>query len=147
MNRSTKILAIALAVSVLLNVFILGFWAARLVRRSGQRPAADSFYSAIDHVPAIGDTWKRHGVLLRQRREAVDNARTAVRDALVAEPFRPEVLETALAKLRAETAETQAVFHTALVQIVRELGPEARQRLAESRWLERLDRHRPARGR
>jgi uncharacterized membrane protein len=147
MNRSTKILAIALAVSVVFNVFFVGFWAARSVRRWHQRSVPDSFVSAIDRVPSVGETWKRHGVLLRQRRESVDAARLAVRNALVAEPFQPEALETALAKLRAETAETQAAFHAALVQIVRELTPEARHRLAESRWLEQLDQPRPARGR
>jgi uncharacterized membrane protein len=141
MSRSTKILAIALAVSVVLNVFFVGFWAARSIGRWHQRRATDSFYGPVDRVLAVGETWKRHGVVLRQRREAVDAARSAVRDALAAEPFRPEVLDTALARLRAETVETQAAFHTALVQVARELGPEARHRLASTRWLDRLDRH------
>jgi uncharacterized membrane protein len=147
MNRSAKILAIALTVSVVLNVFFLGFAAARAFRRWHSRPAADSFYASVERAPAFGEAWRRHGALLGQRREAIDAARLAVRNALVADPFQPEVLETALAKLRAETSETQAAFHAALVQTVRELSPEARRRLAESRWLERLDRHGPALGR
>jgi hypothetical protein len=147
MNRSTKILAIALAVSVVLNVFFVAFWTARSARHWRQQRMPDSFSGAIDRAPAIGEKWNRHGALLGQRREAVDAARMAVRDALVAEPFKPESLEAALAKLRAETAETQAAFHAALVQIVRELGPEARHRLAQSGWIERLDHHHPARGR
>jgi hypothetical protein len=147
MNRSTKGLAIALAISVVLNVFFLGFWAARSLRHWHERRVPETFFSAIDDTPAVGEAWKRHGVVLRQRRQSVDAARMAVHDALVAEPFRPETLETALAKLRAETAETQAAFHAALVQIARDLGPEARRRLAESRWLDRLDRRGPAPGR
>jgi uncharacterized membrane protein len=144
MSRSTKIYAIALAISVALNVFFVGFWAARSVRRWHQRRATDSFYGTVDRVPTVGESWKRHGVVLRQRREAVDAARLAVRDALAAEPFRPEALDAALARLRAETVETQAAFHTALVQIVRDLGPEARHRLAGSKWFDRLNRHNPA---
>jgi uncharacterized membrane protein len=147
MNRSAKMLAVALTVSVVLNVFFLGFAATRALRRWHARPAADPFYASVERAPAIGDALRRHGALLGQRREAVDTARQAVRTALVAEPFRPEDLEAALAKLRAETSETQAAFHAALVHVVRELSPEARRRLAESRWLERLDRHGPALGR
>jgi uncharacterized membrane protein len=143
MNRPTKILAIALVASVVVNVFFVGFWAARSVRRWREPRPLDSFYSAVEHIPAIRETWTRHRALLRQRRDAVDSARSAVRGALLAEPFKPEALEAALAKLRAETSETQAAFHAALVQIVRELSPEARHRLAESRWLEQIDHRHP----
>ena len=143
MSRWVKILTIALAVSVVLNVFFVGFWTARAARHWHQRRASESFYGTIDPVPVAGETWKRHGIVLQRRREAIDAARQAVRDALVAEPFRAEALETALAKLRTETSETQAAFHAALVQVVRELSPEARRRLASSRWLGGFDRYHP----
>jgi len=133
-TRLTKILAIALAVSVALNVFFLGFWATRAVRRWHEGRSPDSFEREMDRPAAMRGMWKTHGPVLEHRRAALDIARRAVREALVAEPFQPQALEAALAKLRGETDETQAALHRALVQMATELSPEERRRLADSTW-------------
>ena len=72
--------------------------------------------------------------MLNPRREAVDSARQAVREALTREPFQPEALEAALARLRTETGEAQGALHKAFVERARELGPDKRRRLSNSRW-------------
>jgi uncharacterized membrane protein len=136
MNRLTRNLLIGLAASVLVNVFFVGMWAGRFVRtatREGRGP--DTF--EIDGSAPMRGVWRKRDAVLRPRSEAVDAARRAVREALVAEPYDPQAMESALTGLRAETDAAQVALHRALADAARELGPEDRRRLAESRWFER----------
>jgi uncharacterized membrane protein len=135
MSRTTKILALLLAISVAINVFILGFWAARLVRRGHADRVPLAGTSEVDRMGSLRGVWRKHGAALQPHREALEAARREVRDALRAEPFQPEALDAALTRLRAETGATQVELHRALVERARELGPEERRRLAESRGL------------
>ncbi len=130
MNRLVRNLGIALAVSILLNVFLAGLWAGRAMRAGAGR-APD--LTDTDVGPMRG-VWRKRDALLRPRSEAVDAARRIVRETLVAEPFDPAALETALAELRTQTDSAQVALHRALVDAARELGPEDRRRLADSRW-------------
>jgi uncharacterized membrane protein len=130
MSRLVRNLGIALAVSVLLNAFLVGLWAGRAMKTGMWRA----------HEPAENDmgpmrgVWRNRDALLRPRGEAVDAARRSVREALVAEPFDPAALESALGGLRAQTDSAQLALHRALVDAARELGPDERRRLADSRW-------------
>jgi hypothetical protein len=119
-TRSFKLLVVALAVSIALNIFTLGFFAARMARRS--------------HDSSLREKWKEQAGALRGKREAVDRARRTVRAALVAEPFDSQALAAALASLRAETNDAQEALDQALVRFALGLGPVERQKLAESRW-------------
>jgi hypothetical protein len=123
-SRSLKLLVVALAVSVVLNIFGFGFFVARMARRSHDGRGNSS----------LREKWKEQAGPLRGRREAVERARRAVREALVAEPFDSQALTAALASLRAETNETQEALDQALVRFALGLGPEERRKLAESRW-------------
>jgi len=133
-SSTTKWLVFALSLSVILNVFFLGIWAGRtLVHREPRGPHA--FDVAMDASTPMRRVWRNHEASLRPKGEAVRAARRAVRDALVAEPFDAAALESALARLRTETNGAQVALHAALVEAARELGPEERRHLAESRAL------------
>jgi uncharacterized membrane protein len=135
MSRLVRNLVFALAASVLVNVFFVGMWAGRFMR-SATREARGPDAVEIDGTAPMRGVWRRRDAVLRPRSEAVDAARRAVRDALVAEPYNPEAMETALTNLRAQTDSAQVALHRALADAARELGPEDRRRLAESRWFE-----------
>ena len=134
MSRQTKSLVIALVASVLINVFVAGLWAGRLVRRGHPNRGPDVLEVDGDASGPMGRVWRTHDASLRPKSEAVEAARRAVRDALVAEPFNPEAMESALSQLRTETNGAQVALHHALVEAARELPLEDRKRMATSRW-------------
>jgi uncharacterized membrane protein len=142
MNR-VRTLVIALAVSVVVNVFLIGLWAGRAMRSGASRSVPEMTDTDVGPMRGV---WRKRDALLRPRSEAVDAARRSVRETLVAEPFDPAALETALAALRTQTDSAQVALHRALVDAARELGPEERRRLADSRWfVGRGPRRRPER--
>jgi uncharacterized membrane protein len=136
MNRLTRNLVLALAVSVLVNVFFVGLWAGRFMRSATREVRGPDTFE-IDQAAPMRGVWRKRDAVLRPRSDAVDAARRAVREALVAEPYNPEAMESALAGLRAQTDAAQLALHRALADAAKELGPEDRRRLAESRWFER----------
>ncbi len=144
MSRLTRNLIACLVVSVIVNVFFAGLWAGRFMRRAGRGFGPE--ISETDSAPMRG-IWKKRDALLRSRGEAVDAARRLVREALAAEPFNPEALESALAGLRAETGAAQIALHRALVDAAREQSPSERRRLADSGWFLRGGPHRRPGGR
>ena len=137
MSRLTRNLVVGLVASVLLNVFFVGLWAGRSLRRRPAGVEQDTFESEIDPSAPMRRVWRNHDAMLRPRSDAVRAARRAVHDALVADPFKPEVMESALAQLRNETGEAQAALHQALVESARGLNLEERRRLAEARGFQR----------
>ncbi len=133
MSRLTRNLALGLLASVLVNGFLAGLWAGRLMK-VGHPSRPDSLAGETDVSAPMRGVWKMHDAALRPRSEAVDAARRAVREALIAEPFEPQAMESALAQLRTDTDAAQVVLHRALVDAARELSLEDRRRLAASRW-------------
>jgi len=128
-SGNRRLLVLALIASLALNVFLLGFYTARLGRRwSGHGP--DEWADRA----ALREKWKEQTGGLRGRREAVEAARRGVRAAFAAEPFDAQSLAAALATLRNETNETQAAIDQALVRFASTLGPDDRKKVAESRW-------------
>lgn len=131
-------LVIALVISAALNLFALGFVAARSMRphdhgrhgpfmgprgmmREGVGPEAR---------PLVDKVMAHHGEALRAERKELRQARRAVRDALLREPFDATQLERALAGLRARTDSSQQRMHEALVELARTLPREQRKHLA-----------------
>jgi len=138
-------LALALVASVLVNVFLAGLWAGRLMK-VGRSSRRDSLAGETDVSAPMRGVWKMHDAALRPRSEAVDAARRAAREALIAEPFEPQALESALAQLRTDTDAAQVALHRALVDAARGLSLEDRRRIADSRWFLRGGpRRRPGR--
>jgi uncharacterized membrane protein len=142
-SRLTRNLIFGLATSVLANVFLVGLLAGRFMRGGHEAPRPGSSEHDMEMGAPMRGVWRKHGGALRPRSEAVHVARRAVRETLVAEPFQPEALESALSRLRTETDATQVALHRALVDAARELSLEDRRRLADSKWFLRGPRGGP----
>lgn len=133
---STRWLVWGLGLSLGVNVFLIGFLAARSFK--GRPPESAQF--ARGAAPRFADpelraVFRARSGELRAQRQGVNQARQLVQTALKSQPFRPEELAAALDALRVQTAESQAAMHRELIGIASELTPEQRQRLAESRWV------------
>lgn len=141
MSRPIKTLAVALALSLGLNLFLLGFWAARAWHKSHGPKRGDLTAGGLPHLfyaakafndpqhPKLQRVIQSHKSKLLPRRQAVRKARREVDEALQADPFDKARLEAALANLRKETQTTQSELHSALLDLASEMTPEQRQEL------------------
>jgi uncharacterized membrane protein len=141
MTPMTKRLAVALAISLGVNLLLagvlVGMRAQRFLHRGPPPPAS---FAASAEKPERGAPRFRHGGMKRafgehrqefkERRQQSAAARGAVRAALEREPFDKAELERALESLRRETAESQLLLHRALVETAAAGGQEARRELA-----------------
>ena len=140
MNTATR-LWIALAISLTLNLFGLGFMSARFLHgRDGDHhsPRGPFFGPRGLLLDAelggsmdsqVRRVMERHRESMRSQREQLREARQAVQAALSSEPFDGAALEQAFARLRQRTGESQALMHAALVEIAPALTHEQRERL------------------
>jgi uncharacterized membrane protein len=122
----TKRLFVLLAISVALNLVLIGFLVGRRVHPAGREGPP----------PGLE---QRHGELGAGRR-AIHHAGSEVVSALTAEPFDAPRLERALAELRRVTVGGQEAAHRALVEVATRSSPEERRRLAQ-RFSVRRERH------
>ena len=140
-------LAVALAVSVAVNLFLGGFIAARALRGGGHHDARHEHGHFLGPrglsrdgdsgaEQALRRTMRKREVAFRGQKQEMHVARDAVSAAFQAEPFDPHALERALTALRAETAASQALMHESLIEAAPALSTGQRRRLAE-RVLER----------
>jgi Spy/CpxP family protein refolding chaperone len=141
MNATGKRLAIALAISVMLNLFLLGFMSARLLHGPfahgelhGPFFGPRGLLSRGAPPGAAGERvrgmMERRREAMRSQRAALRDAQHAVRDALSKEPFDATALERALEQLKRATADSQSLMHSALLEIAPSLTAEQRQQLA-----------------
>lgn len=152
MSRPARILGVLLAVSLAINVFILGFIAARAWQRSaqgpdggGQRRAPTTLFHA-DRVLGETSPGKLKWLSKEQREElvprwrALREARREAEQALRAQPFERAAFERALERVRGETVNTQSALHGLLVGLADGMTPEQRAELARLNWQHRRDR-------
>jgi uncharacterized membrane protein len=135
-----KRLSWALALSLGLNLFLLGFGSARWLRHE-PREVRDS----RELVVAEPRSGRGHGRLahllgpptpeLRAQHDTLREARQRVGAALAAEPYDKVALTTALSELRAVTGQSQAMLHARLLERVGTLSLEERRALSNSRFL------------
>ena len=130
-RRRWMILGIASAV---LNVFLIGFLAGRLVLGPSSCGAR-----GFGHGPRGGGAQKyvrpEDRAALREQLRQIKSARAAVRTALEREPYDRAQLDAALAKLREHSAALQLDMHRMLLDGAGKLNADQRKRLAESRLL------------
>lgn len=136
---TTKKLAVLLAVSVGLNLFLLGMVVVGLARMPhggafGPPPTARPFAFRGDEPlgaehPRLRKMLAGHEPGLLDQRRALQGARARVKAALEAEPFERARLEAELGNLRSETEHAQAAMHRALVEVASDMTPEERKRL------------------
>ena len=145
--RVTRRLAIALAVSVGLNLFIGGMvtsaWLSKK-RPSGQRqPEIGAMMRPLDlrkgiavlgdaDRPAIARIRKHFGPALRQQGREMREAQRDVGRLLREEALDPAALAAALKRLRRGSAAAQETMHGLMVDIVKELTPGQRRRFFEA---------------
>jgi uncharacterized membrane protein len=135
----TKRLSWALALSLLLNLFLLAYGVTRWARGSA---AYDAPQPGVHHEGGRHLGERGLGRLLgpptpelRGQHRALRDARRAVGDALKAEPYDRVRLEQALTRLRETTGSSQVLLHQKLLERAGELSADERDKLAKSRFV------------
>ncbi|HEX5657224.1 MAG TPA: periplasmic heavy metal sensor [Polyangiales bacterium] len=118
-----KRLSWALALSIGLNLFLVGFGVARGWRAHGERRPPGLMHVLGPPTPA-----------LREQHEELAAARRRVGQALEAEPFDRARCEQALATLRETAGRGQQLLHRRLLERAQQLSPEERHKLATLRF-------------
>lgn len=131
MTDALKRLRWALALSLGLNVFLIGFVSARWLQRRTDTSAHEVRHDRRD---GMRSRWRHPSPEMRAQHEELSAARRQVADALAAEPFDRERLQRALEKLRTETGAGQALLHEQLLERASQGSHEERKALAQSRW-------------
>lgn len=155
-TRASKWLAIALTISLGVNLFLAGLFVGRWVGppplfahaaapRSPERPVQamiDRMAASLDEPNRV--TFERimdkHRPELSTAGASFREARRRVGDAMGAEPFDQTKLESALQELRARNMEFQRRLHAALGEAAAGLPPSERQKLAAATTRSRSER-------
>lgn len=142
MEPITKRLAIALAISLSLNLFCLGFGVAKRMHGGHMGPpmmfGPHGFMQRAglrDDDRKLRDILEKNRNRLHAQHSALMDARQDVRRAISADPLDDKQLDAALAQLRARSGEIQDQMHAALSQMAHALDAEQRKRLASAPWL------------
>jgi uncharacterized membrane protein len=117
-----KRLSWALALSVGLNLFLVGFGVARAWRAHGE------------HRPGLMHALGPPTPALRAQHQQLTAARRQVGEALRAEPFDRARAEHALAELRSTAGHSQELLHRRLLERAEQMSPEQRHKLAAIRF-------------
>ncbi len=143
MNRF-RWLAAALAVSLIVNLVLIGFMAGRFSAGSLHRHGFDPMLGMRASTRFLSEERREElKPLLSQFREArptlrrLRGAQRTLLDAITADPFEREPLEQALAGFRSDLLAGQEAGHAAFVNLIESLTPEEREAM-----LERLRNHR-----
>jgi uncharacterized membrane protein len=156
MTITARRLAIALAISVALNLFLAGFVAMRALHGGrhharGQHGPFLGPRKLSGGDPAIRQAlraaMKRRDGEFRAHGQHLHGARVAVSAAFGAEPFDAQALERAFVDLRARTVESQALMHGVLAEVAPTLTSAQRARLAEHALAREPGARRGGRGR
>jgi uncharacterized membrane protein len=137
MTPLAKRLAIAVAISLGLNLLLGGVLVGQALQRRTHRagidrggPTPSGMHQRGPHRPgAFQRTVGARHPEFGERRRMIGAAREKVREALTREPFDKAALEQALAQLRKETEASQAVAHQALVETATSASPGLRDEL------------------
>jgi uncharacterized membrane protein len=144
--RAGKWVLAALVVSLGLNLFVGGVVIGRGLHHhrdwSAERPSPDREHRVIAFIGRMAmalppeDRAKFMAKMEGYRAELVQadrnfrDARKKVQDAIAAEPFDRNALESALGDVQAKMGDLQKVLHRALSDAVSALPPDARRKLA-----------------
>ena len=93
-----------------------------------------------DGIDTVRTVWKEHEGIIDPLRQEADAARSAVTDALSAEPFSRDDYEAALIRMRSTMGALQTAVHAAIADVVTAMTPEQRQAFAERArsWADKL---------
>jgi uncharacterized membrane protein len=138
MTRSGKGLLIALAVSLSINLVLVGFLAGRWLQSIGPPPGHDPtlmVWPAIQGLaPAERDALRpmlRESLhASRKQIRAIRRAQRSVQESLRSETFAASDLARSLDELRRALNDSQSARHATLVEVATQLSPDERRRLA-----------------
>jgi uncharacterized membrane protein len=130
MNASRRWLVLGLA-SAVLNVFLIGFLAGRHAFGPGGCGMRGFRH---DHGPLARRISEEDRARLREKLEAVRDAREQVRSALLQEPYQAPRLEAALLTLRQRSGALQVDMHQELLEMAGRMSLEQRRKLADARF-------------
>ncbi len=142
LGRWTKVLGVVLVVSLAFNFFLIGWMGARWVYDRHMGPK----FSVTRLVHDLPDE-QREAVLavfeesrdnVHEAMDRLRDARHAVSDAMLAEPFDPEAAALALAELRRQSTAMQETMHAALLEAAVNLPPETRVDLGRFATMSRM---------
>ncbi len=134
---------IAIAGSLLLNVLVIAALATLALRHGRDGADGATMAAGLPSPRAMQRVLQPHeraamAEVFGPRRRAIGlglvelgEARAAVRDALLAEPFDPAALEEAFGVLRAQDATLAGDVHAGLAELAARLDADGRRRLAE----------------
>ncbi len=145
-GRTTRRIAIALAVSVGFNLFLGGMITSAWITARAYEPRGDrnaglagplNLRRGIAELETgsraiVQQVRARHGDALREAGRDMRQARNAVRQALMAEEIDRAELDRALAELRRTMDAAQIEMHAALTGIATALGPDERRRFLQA---------------
>lgn len=131
MSSVTKRLSWALALSIGLNLFLVGFGSSRWLRARSPRGAWHGPGAEHGLARFLGPSMAE----LREQHRGLIDARRAVAAALQAEPYDAKQLQQALSTLRATTSKSQLALHERLLERAPTLTLEERRELAKSRFV------------
>ncbi len=144
---SRRLLAIALFVSVVLNLFVGGLVVGHLLHGGlwpWRSPYAKEFgpfagralqrlVHSLDEADrkTVIDTMRAHGEELARLGKAMHDQREAIEQLIRQPAFDRKAVEAALAEMRKRGDEMQMAMGAALLDAIEKLPPQARQRLAQ----------------
>ena len=147
--RSPRRISFWMTMSLLFNLLLLGLVVGMLVRQIPDRGRqAERPRFAQDIAPetrrAMFGLMRESYRDSRSERDVRNQARIELADALKAEPFDPERVRTAFAKLRAADESVHAATHAAMIARLEALPTEQREAMADllARGPERGERNR-----
>ncbi len=144
--RLSRRLAVVLAVSLALNLFLGGMITAHwLLRGPPPHERGGRFFDRHAALQAIGEEhralvesiWARNEPELRERMHAVRAARREVRRQLMSDPLDREALALAHESLAARAQEAHARMRANIAEIATALPAEARRRYFEASFRRR----------
>ncbi len=150
-SRAAKWLALALLLSLALNLFLGGLIAGRYFgphhrsfarMEASDRPGQDFFRRLIGRVPAehrgmFEDVLNAKRTDMDRASQALRESRLKVREAVRAEPFDKARLDTVFVEVRERNMALQKSVHEAMVEAVQKLPAETRRQISEWRPGER----------
>jgi Spy/CpxP family protein refolding chaperone len=144
---SRRFLAIALFVSLVLNLFLGGLMVGRALHAEVwpfRNPYAREFGPfagrALQHLvhslddqdrKTVIDTMRAHGPELAQLAKAMHDQREAIERLIRAPTFDRKAAEAAFSEMRKRGDEMQTAMGAALLDAIEKLPPQARERLAQ----------------
>ena len=147
MNRF-RWLAVALAVSLMLNLVLVGYMAGRFSAGYTQRPPFDPMLGVRAPTRFLSEERREElAPVVRQFRETAPSVRRlrgaqrTLYDAIASDPFERKPLEEALARFRSNLLAGQETGHAAFVNFVESLTPEERRRMVQSMRAHKRKRH------